>query len=100
MKQAGGRRQLAECFLCNLDNTRAQQMNKPNYKFANSSNLRDAKKEFFLSFLRQESCQGKSQTRFGCLHISLSVFQNLGSTEAPQGGYASFAFIVFKFWHM
>lgn len=41
-KQAG-RRQLCGYFLCNLDNTRAQQMNKQNCKFANSSNPRDAK---------------------------------------------------------
>lgn len=41
-------------------------MNKQNYKFANSSNPRDAEKEKYFFFLsRQESCQSKSQTRFG-----------------------------------
>lgn len=61
-------------FLCNLDNTRAQQMNKQNYKFANSSNPRDAEEDFFF-FSKQESSQGKSQTRFGVCTFSSMYFR-------------------------
>lgn len=76
-KQAG-RRQLCGYFLCNLDNTRAQQMNKQNCKFANSSNPRDAKE---VPPPKQESSQGKSQTRSGVCTFSPIYFQSLGCVQ-------------------
>lgn len=78
------RQEKTGCFLCNLVNTGAQWTNKPNYKFANSFNLRDAKEEnIFFFFFKQESYQGKSQTRFGVCTFP-SVYFRAWEVQRPH----------------
>lgn len=94
------RQEKTGCFLCNLVNTGAQWTNKPNYKFANSFNLRDAKVEnIFFSFSSKSHIRVNLRPGLVFAHFPQCISEP-GKYRGPTGRVCITCFYCIKFWHM